>query len=155
MKDLQLEKDIIEAVRRLNELPGLLVRERQRLLKWAGEPMLQAAKRNAPRAEKTVKRYKAGKVVGEYRPGNLRRSIVYLPLRLVKSKVFIGPLVNRHIDAYYAQYVEFGTENQAAQPFMRPAFYENREIVLARLRRAIAGEIKPWAAKWSARVNRR
>lgn len=31
-------------------------------------------------------------------------------------------------DAPYAGYVEFGTENMAAQPFMRPALYKKRPV---------------------------
>lgn len=43
--------------------------------------------------------------------------------------VQLGPKSARIVaDAPHAGFVEFGTENMDAQPFMRPALYQKREI---------------------------
>lgn len=36
-----------------------------------------------------------------------------------------------NLGAWYAHFVEFGTDRQSAQPFMRPAFNETRHVVMA------------------------
>lgn len=153
------DAELNEAVRRLNELPGLIASERQRLLKWAALPMLDAIKRKAPKSDRTRRRYKDGKVAGTDTPGNLRRSLRYLPFRRSKSKVYLGPVFGKNkkqnADGWYAHFVEFGTSKQPPRPFMRPAFYENRDLVLSRFRQALSGEVKAWAASLSRRKLRR
>lgn len=53
-----------------------------------------------------------------------------------KVKVLRGPTTKElnalEYDAYYGVFVEFGTEKQSAQPFMRPAFDENFHSVFTR-----------------------
>ena len=66
-----------------------------------------------------------------------------------KVREFRGPtrkeLDALEYDAYYAVFVEFGTEHQAAQPFMRPAVDENFKTVFVlygqKLRERIAKRI--------------
>lgn len=153
------DAQIREAVRRLNELPGYIASERQRLLKYAAHPMLESAKQKAPKSERPHKRYKGGEVVAVYKPGNLRRSLRFLPFRRAKSKVYIGPILGKNtkseVDGWYAHFVEFGTSRQSAQPYMRPAFLENREEAVARLGKALSRHIKPWEAKLSRNRKRR
>ena len=146
--------EIREAVRRLNEIPGYIDKERKALLKYAAEPFLTGAKSKVPKSGKSHKRYKDGKVVAEYKPGNLRRSIKVLPLRKTKS-VIIGPNLQKSggagADGYYAHFVEFGTAHSPAQPYMRPAFDENKGNVLERLRLVLAKRVKSWQTKYDRR----
>lgn len=70
-------------------------------------------------------------------PGTLRRSIIlkqipelsgplkqmfYVTVRHGKKYQKQGKKGNLSQDAYYWRFVEFGTENMAAKPFLRPAF---------------------------------
>lgn len=143
--------EIREAVRRMNEIPGYIDRERKNLLKYAAEPFLEAAKQKVPRSGKSHKRYKNGKVVAEYKPGNLRRSLRFLPLRRTKS-VVIGPLLQKSgsggVDGYYAHFVEYGTSHSAAKPYMRPAFDEQKPNVLERMRQVLSRRVKSWQTKY-------
>lgn len=142
-------KEIAEAVRRLNELPGYIGRDIKALTKYAAEPMLAAAKLKAPKSSKVHYRYKNGERIA-YRPGNLKRSIRFLPFRKTRA-VFIGPTLGAAAaaDGYYSHFVEFGTASQPAQPYMRPAFDETKPFVVERLGKAIAKKIKPWETKYS------
>ena len=146
--------EIREAVRRLNEIPGYIDKERKNLLKYAAEPFLEAAKRNVPKSGQTHKRYKNGVVVAEYKPGNLRRSLRFLPFRRTKS-VFIGPVLQKSgragVDGYYAHFVEYGTVHSPAKPYMRPAFVEQEGNVLQRMRLVLSKRVKSWQTKYDRR----
>lgn len=45
-------------------------------------------------------------------------------------------------EAYYARFVEFGTQNMSAQPFFYPAYRMNRRRAKNRIRRAIRKGVK-------------
>jgi len=59
-------------------------------------------------------------------PGNLRRNIARKRLKgrkyaeLTGGEAYVG--VSWQGDAYYGRFLEFGTANVAARPFLRPAF---------------------------------
>lgn len=42
----------------------------------------------------------------------------------------------------YAQYVEYGTSKQAAQPYMRPAVTENSDVLVSTIRNILASALK-------------
>jgi HK97 gp10 family phage protein len=59
-----------------------------------------------------------------------------------------GPQVKGgYYSAWYAHFVEFGTEKQAAQPFMRPAFNESKQKAVDEFTESLAKKLKKAAAK--------
>jgi len=60
-----------------------------------------------------------------------------------KLELHVGP----EKAAFYALFLEFGTEFQAAQPFMRPAFEEHKDEVLAAFAEAMNVELKELEVK--------
>ena len=85
-----------------------------------------------------VKQLKSGRFVADWQaikdePGTLRKSIKrqrhrnpdYLTA-IVGVGVSQGGTRDNPIGAYYGHFVEFGTVNQDAQPFLRPAIENNR-----------------------------
>ncbi len=124
-----------------------------------GSPLRDAALRKAANVvvaemrthitdyDKPVKRYRNGKVVATYYPGNLRRAIGVLDLRNTTS-VFAGVLVRprgksggnfrgKKVDGYYARFIE------AKNPFIRPSFDakagEMKTIIRDGLLKALTG----------------
>lgn len=87
--------------------------------------------------------------------GNLKKNII--AKRLPKSET---NLTSEHIvtvrkgkktakqkaagirDAYYASFVEFGTAKMAAQPFLRPAFDQNKERAVDAMKNRLEARIK-------------
>lgn len=87
--------------------------------------------------------------------GNLKKNII--AKRLPKSET---SLTSEHIvtvrkgkktakqkaagirDAYYASFVEFGTAKMAAQPFLRPAFDQNKERAVDAMKNRLEARIK-------------
>ena len=63
--------------------------------------------------------------------------------RTAKGEVemFVGPTV------YYGHFVEFGTVKQSAQPFMRPAWEANKQVVLDDLGENLWSEIEKSVAR--------
>lgn len=61
--------------------------------------------------------------------GRLRASI--RPARLGQAQWEVAP----HTD--YAGFVEFGTRNQPAQPYLRPSFERNRVSIIANVQKAL------------------
>lgn len=134
MADAKLQAEINEAVKKLYRISGRTRNTAKPALRRAAKPIVQAAKDRAPKSDAPHYRYKDGRIVATYYPGNLRRSIRVLPLRrTAKAAVLIGPKLaassggatgdfkGNRVDAYYATMVEFGTVNQRPQPYMRPA----------------------------------
>ena len=50
-------------------------------------------------------------------------------------------------DTWYWRFKEFGTSNHAAQPFMRPAFFNNKDAVEAEFKRSFNEELDKEIAK--------
>ena len=116
-------------------------------LRDAGNLMLSAVKGKVPIGTKPHKRYRKigrrrapkgfGVVEATYKPGNLKRSFMVLPLRRAKTAVFIGPALgkNRRVDGYYAHWVNNNTSNvngktRAGKKFVEAAFAAASPIVL-------------------------
>lgn len=83
----------------------------KQILKKHGSEMNQKAARNVP-----------------VDTGTLKRSIM-LSMHDGGYTWRVKALVN------YASYVEYGTSEQSAQPFLRPAFYEQRQELMKDLRK--------------------
>jgi HK97 gp10 family phage protein len=105
-------------------------------------PALRAAKQNIPTGTKEHRTYK-GRLVA---PGFAKRSIVLIT-SLSKDKQKATAIIGVKAEAFYAiQFVEMGTSKMAAQPWLRPAFYDTRqeqeEALAAALRKAILKAVK-------------
>jgi len=128
-----IQSDIQKVVNKLKRLPkDLQKKELKRILKKNAKTLVKKAKSNIPKASKPVHRYKDGKIVATYKPGNLRKSIRVLPLRRSKS-VFVGPVTGgkRKIDGYYGHFMEFGNRFFQGIHYMEKAYKSTRYIVLA------------------------
>lgn len=98
----------------------------------AMKPVLEAAKENAkriddPKTKNSIRRNlaivenaKAGRRIG----GVVMRVGVRGGAKKVKDTGLAGG------DTFYWRFVEFGTKNARAQPFLRPAFNGNQETVI-------------------------
>lgn len=128
--DPQLQKDLNDMLSRLGKMFPELKKTQREDMKEAAKILSSAISARTPVGEKAHKRYPkrgkgkkaakgAGRVVAEYRPGNLRRSIQVLTFRRSPA-AFVGPkLGGRRADGYYAHMVERGTVSQPPQYFVR------------------------------------
>jgi HK97 gp10 family phage protein len=143
-----MKRDTAQIVRNLERYALELKREKKKFLEYAAIPMVRAAEAKAPVGSRIHYRYDGqGKIVAEYHPGNLQRSIRVLDLKK-SHDVFVGPKVNKgkasgkfanraRVDAYYAHMVEYGTSQMAARPFMRPAWMAAQHDVKRRVELAL------------------
>ena len=120
-------------------------RTMQAVYRKAGRTYVKAARAKAPIADETVKRYSSpgegkaakgqGKVAATYRPGNLKKSIGTWVRRSEKSPhLYLGARYgkrSRTYDGWYYRFVEFGTVNQPARPFLRPAWEQTQNKMSA------------------------
>lgn len=173
--DKKINLDVAKAIKKLEEIPGLLtVRKRRAILRKGAAPVLEAAKNNIYDSDEDHHRYKTAKASGKikapkgkgvklatYKSGNLRRSIKILTFRKAKTSVFVGPKVEKRgasglyssddkVDGYYAAMVEFGTVNMKWNPskgFMRKAAASEAKKAKDIITAEVAKMIKRWAAK--------
>ena len=113
----------------------------------AAYPVWREAQARAPVSKKDVGsftsiRFTGGRVKimgpGKDQPGRLRKSIKrkrhrnpdYLTAIVGMGVEQGGTRAESHRGAYYGHFVEFGTVNQKAQPFLRPAIENNRVKVV-------------------------
>lgn len=133
-----VQDEINTLVKRLQKVSNRARSESKKAFRAAAKPMIEAIKAKTPVSDAPHYRYNNGKRIVYY-PGNLRRSIRVLALRRTPA-VFIGPKVDKSgagteykgnkVDAYYAHMVEFGTEKQRPQPYMRPGALETQDKAL-------------------------
>ncbi len=100
-------------------------RELLKLIRSTTRPTIQAARSRAPISSEPHERYSGGQVVRTYDPGNLRRSIGNITSKSRQyPSILVGPRAGakKKNDGFYGHFVEFGTVNQPAQPFMKPAY---------------------------------
>lgn len=93
-------------------------------------PVVNAARQMAPKGSKAHRTYK-GRLVA---PGFLSRNI---KKRTYKDKAgrWAGAFVGASREAFYGpMFQELGTKHHAAQPFLQPAFENNRATVENRLK---------------------
>jgi HK97 gp10 family phage protein len=76
--------------------------------------------------------------------GNLKKGIKVRSAK--RSRKYIGLDVRTDDDNFIAKFVEYGTENQSPQPFMRPAFDQHekpgKEKAMDTIRQLIEDEAK-------------
>ena len=127
---------------------GRLYRIKELRAEWkqAAEPLIDVAKSKAPIYNKDHYRYKNGKRIATYSPGNLKRSIDFIT---IKGRLFVGPKISRRgsgagrfsgrrVDAFYAHWVEYGAARPNGgitkkTPYMRPAYEATKGIVTGRM----------------------
>lgn len=133
----------------INKINGLTKefssKERKKILRRSARPLRKAAKKFAPKrikppglnrryaTAKVVKGVRApkgkGKVVGNYPPGWLRKSIAILTYRRT-TDVFVGPRLRGKFDAYYAPMI-FGSSKAFFSKVMRPALQATQSAVIS------------------------
>lgn len=118
--DAQLQAELNAVIRKLWVLPKEVRRYVKQDLR-EGATLLQSAERGrAPISDRPHSRGKGGKKV-VYTPGNLRKSIMVLPLQRAKTSVYVGAKRGGKTDGYYAGFVNFGTKYQRPQRFVEAA----------------------------------
>lgn len=121
--DAQLQAELNTLIRALQGMSDVAKKDTGRILTEAAGPLRAAIAGRAPRSDKPHKRYKSGKVVAVYQPGNLSKSFSVLSFRRAKFAKFVGPKLDKSgggklPDGYYAHMVEFGTVHQTGQHFV-------------------------------------
>ena len=109
---------------------------------YGAQPLIKTARSIAPKSNKqawlTAHRHVSKGNVGikynKHRPGDLKRGIWYKVNRKYPPAVFVGPDRKNNINAFYSRFVEYGTKNMSAQPYMRPAWDQTRKIVENRIK---------------------
>ena len=156
-------KELADALR---DLPDRIARNALRGATAAGAAVIRnEARRRAPVYTGQVSE-------GHPRPGTLKRSIYMTQKRELSSlvqqtfhvsvqrgkarqavqitrkvkgqRVVVG---TENLDAFYWRFVEFGTVNMAARPFMRPAFEAKKYEAVEAIRRYLAERIAREAEK--------
>ncbi len=118
-----------------------------RALDKAADYLVKAMQEKAPVANRTLYRYKNGKRVASYSPGNLKRSIKKLEHFRSKKAVFVGPEImprgkgksdfsGSKVDGWYAQFVE------RRVPFIRPAAIESGPKAIDEMREFVKKVIR-------------
>ncbi|MEO0422600.1 MAG: HK97-gp10 family putative phage morphogenesis protein [Pseudomonadota bacterium] len=99
----------------------------RRAAMYAMLPVLKKAKALAP----------VGEYEGDREGGTLRDSLVRKAVRPQglerEMSVIVGPRKSKRGDPFYAKFVERGTRNTPAQPFLRPALESQGDVVVERL----------------------
>ncbi len=150
------QKQVSAAVKTLDKLAVNFEQERRKMLEYAAAPMVSAMEAGAPTGTKIHIRYprsrggraKSGEGVrvAKYYPGNLRKSFGILDLKRSEAVIVGAKLAKSgtkgtfgkgRFDAYYLHWVEYGTKNMAARPFVRPAIVSASPAVIRRMQVAV------------------
>jgi HK97 gp10 family phage protein len=162
------QKQVNKAVKTLEKLTYNFEQEQRAILEDCAVPMVDAMQAGAPTGTKIHIRYPRsrggraksgeGTRVAKYYPGNLKGAFRVLDLKRAKG-VIVGAKLARsgtkgtfgksRFDAYYLHWVEYGTVNMAAKPFVRPAIIRTSPRVINRMKK----NMDRFAAKF-ARQNR-
>lgn len=149
MATLKLEgfSELAEALEQLGKATTQKASLR-RALKAAAEPMADKAQARAPVGDtRTLAPSIIVSTRLSKRQASLHRRMFRNDRAAVEMFVGAGPLPSAHAQ-------EFGTIHHAAQPFMRPAFDEDKMAFLDRLKQEIAADIKKTVARAEQRAAR-
>lgn len=139
----------------LKELPDRVAKNALRASVYAGAKIVRDdAKQRAPIFTGPVSQ-------GHPPPGTLKKAVImkqipeqsgkfrqtfYVAVRHGKKYQKVGKKeINR--DAFYWRFVEFGTANMAARPFMRPAFESQKLAAVEAIKAKLADRIEEEAQK--------
>ena len=120
----------------------------RRALRKSAEPLASLAQANAPVGDtRTLAPSIAVSTKLSKRQAAQHRRMFRNDRAAVEMFVGAGPLSSAHTQ-------EFGTVHHAAQPYLRPAWDEDKEALLGRLRDEIAADIKKAVARAERRAAR-
>ncbi len=156
MDDLQHVTGLRELQDALKELPERIAKNALSSSVYAAAKVIKdEAKQRAPKFTGPVSQ-------GHPPPGTLGRSIImkhiseksdkyqqtyYVLVRHGKKYQAQGKKGTLSQDAFYWRFVEFGTVNMAAKPFMRPAFESKKQAAIEALKQKLATRIEEEAGK--------
>ena len=124
---------------RERDYPGIVEKVQEKFLISAGVMVRGQAALLAPKASGNLRgsiTWRTKDKDGAFNAGdgkNVTGTMISSPS---KDEVFIGTNVE------YAEYMEYGTRNTGAQPYLRPAIDENRRNLIRRLRELVQAEIE-------------
>ncbi|WAU73090.1 HK97-gp10 family putative phage morphogenesis protein [Acinetobacter sp. TR11] len=98
---------------------------------YALSPIVKEVKRLAPKAESEYIRYRNGRK-DKVKPGGLKKAISRKRVKLEKSRGVA--LQIKYNKAFYWRFLEYGTPNMAAIPFIRPGFDTKKSEALQRFK---------------------
>ncbi len=129
----------------LSELPKIATAKAvvRRVLKIAAEPLRAMAEQLAPRL---TGRLKLSIVIGTKLTRRQARMAKKEPRSM--TEMFVGTANEAAVPQ------EFGTHDQKAQPFMRPAWHATQDDILVSIGEQLGPEIEKTAARLAKRVSR-
>lgn len=132
MVDIQITCTGLDAVIADISVMNTKVLERvKEKIQESAERLKVGAEQRAPVASKTYSRGEGQ----EYAPGFLKEhiKITYKPIQFIAIVSYLGK-------AWYGKFVEFGTVDQAAQPFLGPAWQEEKPNFIKGVHEAVTEE---------------
>jgi len=146
------QRQVNAAVKTLEKLTYYFEQEQRKILEYAAQPMVTTMQAGAPTGAKIHLRYPKsrggrakrgeGQQVAKYYPGNMKGAFRVLDLRKTNAVIVGAKLAKSgtkgtfgksRFDAYYLHWVEYGTRNMAARPFVRPAMVSASPAVIRRV----------------------
>jgi len=112
-------KGFDELFKNLNKIEQAIVDEIEGIIKKAAEKIRKEAEERAPEL--------TGDLAGSIK-------VKTLEIKKDKIKIGIGPVGD---DVFYWFFVEYGTAHSAAQPYLRPAFDNNKKAVEKEIARGL------------------
>lgn len=116
----------------------------RRALIKAGGPLVDKAKALAPVDSGALRASFAISAKLGTRQARLQRG---LGLSKSEVRVYVGPSYDLGDGGRHAHLVEFGTRHHGPQPFMRPAWSQDKRAVLQRLQEAVWAELQKSIAR--------
>ena len=118
-------------------------------LSYAATPIIRDAKQSAAKAEQAhLMQY--GSSYKMVQPGLLKESIRRRRLKKFELvslgasagvAVYVGKGTQQKLYPRYWHFIEFGTSNMAAMPYLRPAFDRNRDVFIERFAKKLEQNI--------------
>ena len=139
-------REFIAIGKKLKQLGGPVAnRIVKRAANYAMTPIPMAAKRKVPVKHGLLKK-SIGKKSKFYKQNGVATCIV-------GPRTGYGEMINgkNHDPAMYGYVVEQGSKTAPAQPFLRPALYENKELILQRYKENALLNIEKEAKKLAAK----
>ena len=132
MAEFEVKVDGVQELQdNLEELKTTIQEEFERIITEAAGKIRDDAERRAPK-----------------RTGEMAENIIVDTIEIKKTgiKVGVGVEGGQQGDYFYWYFQEFGTANMAANPFLRPAFDENKEDVRKEIQSKVRDLLEEGAA---------
>lgn len=138
---LKGDKKLLRAFRQLSGATQRRIVRRP--LAAALTPISKAAKRQIPKTSKPLK--ELGKAIGKV--VRMFEGVVWGAVGIRTGRLYVDDRGRRHVPTTLGILREFGTEDTAAEPFLRPAFDKTRTIALRILTVGVRVNLKKEIAK--------